>query len=252
MSERIHQIAPFVAPAGGRRCLACGDALPRRRRRYCSTECQQQLLSSLNRRTGLLQALSTRYATFYFSDFAIMMDVLLYGMEQIHSYVLPRSTGNKPVEDFRLLSNMLGTLWWDEKNRTHKRYLASRQVLEQARKNEAAVKSVLPSVRVIPSVKAGNLVRLKLDAGDLTTVNLESKIKSAYRRQAMKHHPDLGGSRETFIKIQDAYEKLSQWAKRPSFIHQRGFPDKWFYEGARNRWIKPIMPRRQFQRAMRH
>ena len=42
----------------------------------------------------------------------------------------------------------------------------------------------------------------------------------------------------------EAYEKLIQWAKNPIYIRQRGFPDKWFYEGARNRWIKPIVPRK--------
>ncbi len=242
--EPEHPLAPFAAFNSKRRCLACGDRLPSRRRRYCAVECQQQLLASLNRRTGLLQALSTRYATFYFSDVAIMMDLLLYDMKQIHSYMLPRSGSRKPVDDFRHLSNVLGKLWWNEKDRTNKRYMASRQVLEQADKREAALHSVMPAVLTIPSVKASSLVRLKLDADDLTPVDLERKIKHAYRRQAMQHHPDLGGSQETFIKIHDAYEKLAQWAKRPTFIHHRGFPDKWFYEGVRNRWIRPLPPRR--------
>ena len=235
----------MATPKSERRCLACGDALPKRRRRYCAMECQQHLLASLNRRTGLLQALRVRYATFYFSDFAIMMDVLIYGMEQIHSYMLPRSLGSKPVEDFRHLSNLLGNLWWNEKYRTNKRYLASDQVLQQAGKSSAPLNSVMPALLTIPSVKTSNLVRLRLEADDLSPRNLESKIKSAYRRQAIKHHPDLGGRQETFIKIQEAYEKLTQWAKHPTFIHQRGFPDKWLYEGAKNRWKKPIPPRKK-------
>jgi hypothetical protein len=244
MPEYTRQSISVVAAETNRRCLSCGDFLPRRRRRYCSTECQQRLLSSLNRRTGLLRALSTRYATFYFTDFAVIMDILLYGTGQIHSYLLPRTAGSKPVEDFCHLSNLLGNLWWDEKHRTHKRYLASRQVLQRARKSDAPLNSVLPAVFVVPSVKASSLVRLQLDSDDLTPANLESKIKSAYRRQAMKHHPDLGGNRETFIKIQEAYERLTEWAKRPTFIHRKGFPDKWLYEGARNRWITPIVPRK--------
>jgi predicted nucleic acid-binding Zn ribbon protein len=245
MPEHAHELVSIVTPKSNRRCLACGDALPSRRRRYCAMECQQHLLASLNRRTGLLQALRTRYATFYFTDVVIMMDVLLYGTEQIHSYMLPRSPGSKPVEDFRHLSNILGNLWWYEKHRTNKRYLASRQVLQQAYKDKTPLNSVMPAVLIIPSVKASNLIRLKLDSDDLSPANLELKIKSAYRRQAMKHHPDMGGSQETFLKIQEAYEKLTQWANRPTFIHQRGFPDKWFYEGARNRWIKPIAPRKR-------
>ncbi len=247
MPEHAHHLMPAAANQGSRHCLACGVVLPKRRRRYCSILCRQYLLAALNRRTGLLQALSTRYATFYFTDDMIMMDVLLYGMKQIHSYMLTRSPGGKPVEDFRYLSNMLGKLWWDERDRTNKRYLAARQVLGRANKHSAPLNSVKPAVRTLPSVKSSNLVRLKLDADDLTAANLESKIKRAYRHQAMQHHPDVGGSREAFLKIHEAYEMLAQWALRPTFIHQRGFPDKWFYEGARNRWIEPISPRRKRQ-----
>jgi len=244
MAEQAQKLVSIAAPPKDRRCLACGDALPPRRRRYCALECRQQLLASLNRRTGLLQTLGARYATFYFTNFTIVMDLLLYRTNQIHSYLLPRSAGSKPVEDFRHLSNRLGSLWWDEKHRTQKRYLASQQVLQQACMREVPLNSVKPSITVVPSVKASNLVQLQLDSDDLAPGNLESKIKSAYRRQAMKHHPDLGGRREAFIKIQEAYEKLTQWAKRPTFIHQRGFPDKWLYEGSRNRWRTPITPRK--------
>ncbi|MGD8703376.1 MAG: DnaJ domain-containing protein [Desulfosarcina sp.] len=247
MPEDAHQWMPTLAAQYNRRCLACGDSLPSRRRRYCTMDCQQYLLASLNRRTGLLRALGARYATFYFTDVVIMLDVLLYGMQLIHSYMLGRSPGNKPVEDFRHLSNMLGNLWWDEKHRTNKRYMASRQVLDRARKNSAPLNSVMPAVLTIPSVKSSNLVRLQLDADDLTPANLELKIKSAYRRQAMKHHPDLGGSRETFIKIHEAYETLTQWALRPTFIQRRGFPDKWLYEGATNCWTTPIAPQKKTQ-----
>ena len=202
---------------------------------------------SLNRRTGLLRALGARYATFYFSDFTIMMDLLRYGSDQIYSFMLPRSTGHKPVEDFRHLSNRLGTLWWSEKGRTNKRYLAATRVLDQAHANGAAVDSIYPEVFLIPSVKARNLIRLQLDPAALTADNLAhdslaQRIKQAYRRQAMIHHPDLGGQGETFIKIQEAYENLIQWAKRPTFIHHTGFPDKWLYEGRRNRWLAPNRP----------
>jgi hypothetical protein len=245
MQQRAHKYIPSVKPRSARRCLACGEDLPPRHRRYCAMSCQQYLLASLNRRTGLLQALSTRYATFYFTDFVIVMDMLLYGVDQIHSYMLPRSPNRKPVEDFCELSNILGTLWWNERNRTKKRYLASKQVLEQAQKGKTPVTSVKPTALTVPSVKVSSLIRLELDADDLSPADLEGRIKNAYRRQAKKHHPDLGGRSETFLKIQEAYEKLSQWAKRPTFIRQRGFPDKWLYQGDTNRWIKPIVPRKR-------
>lgn len=37
------------------------------------------------------------------------------------------------------------------------------------------------------------------------------QIKEAYRRAALKHHPDKGGDAEVFIKIQSAYEKALEW-----------------------------------------
>jgi len=244
MQEAAHQYVPSLNAKTVRRCLACGAVLPPRNRRYCAMACQQYLLASLNRRTGLLQTLNTRYATFYFSEFAIMMDLLLYNSDHIFSYMLPRSAGKKPVEDFCELSNMLGTLWWNEKDRTKKRYAASRQVLEQARKLNGPVGAVLPVSFSVPSIRSGSLITLELQSEDLAPANLELRIKSAYRRQVKKHHPDLGGSSEIFLKIQEAYETLSNWAKRPTYVRRRGFPDKWLYQGAYNRWIKPIVQRK--------
>jgi hypothetical protein len=245
MQQATAKNIPKVKPKNKRVCLSCGKPLPPRLRRYCATTCPQYLLASLNRRTGLMQTLGIRYGTFYFTEFIIVMDLLPYDSRQIYSYMLPRSQGNKPVTDFCELSNILGTLWWNEKNRTKKRYVASAEVLNRGNKVEAPVNSVMPGVLTVPSIKVGNLITLELEAGDLASGNHEQRIRHAYRRQAKKHHPDLGGCRETFIKIQEAYEKLQSWAKHPTYLMKRGFPDKWLYEGAYNRWIKPIVPRRR-------
>lgn len=231
---------PTIKVKSKRICLACGNPLPPRRRRYCDLSCRQQLLASLNRRAGLLRALNTRYATFYFTDFVIIMDLLPYDSEQIYSYILPRTPGKKPVEDFGELTNLLGSAWWNEKNRTKKRYLASRHVLNQAEKPLSSKERVIPSALNIPSVRASSLVCLELRAIDLIPSCLGERIKKAYRRQAKKHHPDIGGSTQTFLKIQEAYEVLNQWAKHPTFTSLRGFPDKWLYEGASDRWSQPI------------
>ena len=244
MQEAAQQFIPSIKGKGVRRCLACGAILPPRNRRYCSADCPQYLLASLNRRTGLLQTLNTRYATFYFSEFVIMMDLLLYDSDQIFSYMLPRTSGKKPVEDFCVLSNILGTLWWNEKDRTKKRYIANQQVLEKACRLDAPLAAVMPISFRVPSIRSGSLVMLELRPEDLEPANLELCIKSAYRRQAKKHHPDIGGSPEVFLRIQEAYETLSDWARRPTYTRRKGFPDKWLYQGAYNYWIKPILPRK--------
>lgn len=245
MQDAAYQYMPSVNAKATKRCLACGGPLPPRHWRYCDTACVQYLLASLNRRAGLLEALSTRYATFYFTEYVIVMDVLTYGAEQIYSYMLPRTHGKKPVEDFCDLSNILSAAWWREKERTKKRYMANQYVLDQARLAQAPKESVVPTTFTVPSVRKGSLITLEMEAGDLTPNNLEQRIKQAYWRQAKKHHPDLGGSSKTFIKICEAYEVLLGWARRPTFIRQAGFPDKWLYQGETRQWKKPIIPRKK-------
>jgi hypothetical protein len=70
-------------------------------------------------------------------------------------------------------------------------------------------------------------------------------IKRAYRKQALRHHPDHGGDSRSFIRIHRAYEELLTWAKSPSFVRRRGFFDKWFFDGDRNVWVQPIPVCRQ-------
>ncbi|MBF0287705.1 MAG: DnaJ domain-containing protein [SAR324 cluster bacterium] len=36
-------------------------------------------------------------------------------------------------------------------------------------------------------------------------------VKMAYRRLAFIHHPDMGGTPEQFVKIQNAYEQASKF-----------------------------------------
>ena len=236
---------PITAAKTFRWCLSCGRELPSRRRRWCSADCPAMLQATLNRRSGLLRALHARYATFCFSEFSVLLNVLLYESNQIHSYMLPRLPSCKPVDDFCRLSNLLGRLWWSEKDRTRKFYLANQLVLERASKDNASIDSIRPSIFVVPSTRSSNLVRLDIDPEDLQADDLHATIKTAYRRQVMKNHPDRGGDGKTFIKIQEAYEQLSAWAKHPTFHFQRGFKDKWLYTGADDRWSRPVTPRRK-------
>ncbi len=141
----------FSEDAGGNRCLSCGTSENMRLRKYCSIECRQRLRYNLNLRTGLLRALNTRYATFYFTEFIIILDILPYGSEELFSYIFPRTSGRKPVEDFCTMSNVLGNAWWAERNRTNKRYLASRLVLEKAESKNAGSAAIRP-VKVIQPV----------------------------------------------------------------------------------------------------
>ena len=220
-------------------CLSCGTTENMKRRKYCSVDYRQRLRHQLNIRTGLLRALNTRYATFYFTENLLVLDVLPYSPFQIFSYLYPRSPRSKPVDDFCKMANHLGNTWWDEVKRTRKRYLASQHLLESASWNHKKIESVRPIEIKKPSQVGSSVIHLKLSRSQLEQPGLSQIVKKAYRRQAMKHHPDLGGNPDSFRKIHEAYVQLINWAENPIFIRRRGFPDKWFYEGDRNRWIQP-------------
>ena len=107
MNKTNDHCIQFSGGAGRNRCLSCGTSENMKQRRYCSVECRQRLRYNLNLRTGLLRALNTRYATFYFTDSLIVLDVLPYGSEELFSYLFPRTSGRKPVEDFCTMSNFV-------------------------------------------------------------------------------------------------------------------------------------------------
>ncbi len=232
---------PHQQQQARRRCLSCGTtAHMNRKRRYCSMACKESLLLALNRRTGLLTALGARCATFYFTDALIILDILPYGSEQLYSFYTRREQGRAPADDFKRMANTLGSRWWQERDRTHKYYLASRYLLDHVARKVADADAMRPDEQLLPSIRSEALSLLKLGKSDLQTTALHRTIKQAYRRQAKTHHPDRGGEVAVFRRIHDAYESLINWAEKPSFTRRRGFADKWFYEASTNRWIHPI------------
>jgi hypothetical protein len=231
-----------VSVAAGKepnRCLSCGTTENIGRRRYCSVDCRQRLRLRLDMRSGLLQALNTRYATFYFSDCLVVMDVLPHASSEIRSFFFPRTPGKSPGDDFGRMADILGENWWAEQRRTKKRHIATLHVLDMGVRNHVPPQSVKPPIVHTPSVPAASLVYLKLEKSNLNSPELNRIIKDAYRRQVKIHHPDLGGEAAMFRKIHKAYEEMIRWAENPNFIRHRGFPDKWFYEGDKNCWVQP-------------
>ncbi|MCG6533873.1 MAG: J domain-containing protein [Syntrophales bacterium LBB04] len=220
-----------------RRCLSCGRS-DIGRKRYCSIECRQNLRHQLTMRSGLLQALNTRYATFYFSDLQITMDILTYGSKEICSFFYPRTPKRSPGKDFNSMAEILGILWWAEQRRTAKRYLATHHILNLAVRNHVSPEAVKPPTIHTPSFKPAVLNHLNLEKVTLSS-DMQKAVKDAYRRQVKIHHPDVGGDAGMFRKVHMAYEDMIQWIKNPNFIKHRGFPDKWLYEGDRNHWYQP-------------
>jgi hypothetical protein len=221
-------------------CLSCGTTENIKKRRYCSLKCRQNLRQKLNTRSGLLQALNTRYATFYFSDTMIILDVVPHGIREIFRYTALRTDGIKPAEDFAVMTNRLGNAWWEEEKRTARNYLASRRVLELAERHTISEGLMRPRLIKVSTVRPEALRRLDINKADLGSRELGKLIKNAYRRQVKIHHPDAGGQAATFRKIHDAYKELLRWADNPTFIRRRGFSDKWYYDGDNKKWTQPI------------
>ena len=231
---------PLVRSAAARRCLSCGDVLTGRRRKYCSVDCRQRLHRRLDQRTGLLVALNTRYATFYFTRRVVVLDLVIGEDTAVHSFMYPRSAGLVPAEDFSRMADNLGRLWWNARHRTRKRYLASRSVLAEAVRKRDGRSAVVPLMMRQASVRQGVLTCLNINRDSLAGPDLEERIKRAFRRQAMQRHPDVGGDGDGFRKLRQAYEELLEWAEAPSFILRRGFVDRWFYDATRNAWVQPL------------
>ncbi|MEJ2659005.1 MAG: hypothetical protein P8012_17750, partial [Desulfobacterales bacterium] len=126
------------------RCLSCGTTENLGKRKYCSIDCRQKLRYTLNMRTGLLKALNTRYASFYFTDESIVMDVILFNGKEIFSFIYPRSSNRKPAEDYINMSDLLGNEWWAEKKRTNRHYLATRCLLKKARRRKSLHHPAMP------------------------------------------------------------------------------------------------------------
>jgi hypothetical protein len=221
------------------RCLSCGTTENIKNRRYCSVKCRQHLRQKLNMKSGLLQALNTRYATFCFSGTNIILDIVPYGIKETFRYVNRRTDGNSPAADFSIMTNELGKAWWAESKRTNKKYLASQHVLKLATRYAISEGSQRPRLIRIPTIKTEVLNYLEIKKADLNSHELNKIIKNAYRRQVKIHHPDLGGQAATFRKIHDAYKELLRWADNPMFSHRRGFPDKWYYNGESEKWVQP-------------
>lgn len=215
-----------------------------RNRRYCSVKCRQHLKQKLTTRTGLLEALNTRYATFYFTDELIVMDIVVHDIREVFRYTAIRTKGSRPADDFGKLANRLGEAWWAEEKRTKKKYMASRKLLEMAERHLITEGLVRPHLIRVATVRSESLQYLGISKAELGSNELAKIVKNAYRRKVKVHHPDVGGEATTFRRIHEAYKELLRWADHPTFLRRRGFPDKWYYDSTNQKWIQPVITKK--------
>lgn len=73
------------------------------------------------------------------------------------------------------------------------------------------------------------------------------EIKKAYKKKSMQHHPDRGGNQDEFVKVQQAYEVLSNSDKRSVYDNPQpqGFGPNGF-EGVNPRGFEDVLRRAGF------
>ncbi len=230
----------LTVPGAGftRACQSCGLDLGRVRRRYCSPDCRKKLVLKLVVATNLLRAMHTQYATFTFTEDSLVLNVVVCGARDVHTYFWKRSPQKKPADDLALLVEELGVAWWKEKNRKGSRHQASRHVLNQAKTGVVGAKGLVPRVVASPMVPSRHLTMLRLPREDIIGRDALSRIKAAYRKAAVKHHPDKDGNAADFRKVHEAYQELLNWMRNPKMRNSTGLPGKWCYKDGR--WAPPL------------
>ena len=160
MTER--SVIQSKSSRGKKQCLACGSSTMRAGRRYCSSECRDQMLWVLSLSKGLLIAFNARYAAFSFDQNFVVLDVLPIWSQEISRFLYRRPGGKKPAEDLKHLILQSGSEWYRlVHNKTSKSY-ASLFILKKNHKKDLNPKSIRPDRKLKPRLSRFERECLKL------------------------------------------------------------------------------------------
>lgn len=201
-------------------------------------DCRQRLMAKLAVTTNLLRAINTRWATFWFTDDHIILNVAVWNDPQAVSFIWERSPGEKPGNDLARLTEHLGCAWWDVQKNKGSRPQCGQSVLARGRTGMVAASCLRPKSISSPRVNARHLTVLSLSREDLSGPDPMGRIKNAFRRKAKVVHPDANGKAELFRRLYDSYEALLSWAERPRLSRRMGLPGRWAYTAGR--WSPPL------------
>lgn len=234
------------SPKGKKRtkkCLACGTHHLRAGGRYCSKECRQHILWVLSLSKGLLRVFSTRYAAFSFNKGYVILDVLPIWSDEISRFIHERKSGRKPAEDLKALILQSGNDWYNIINNKNSRSYASLFLLKKNHTTMISPDSIKPATKLRPKfskIEKDSMKCLQIKLEELLADGHVSKIKSAYKKLAKVHHPDVGGDAEEFKKLNAAHEQMILWAANPQFTSRKALAGCWSYDGATNKWSPPL------------
>ena len=240
-TKHIQPLADPEKPV--RRCLSCGEEDIKPRRRYCSAECRQHILWVLSLSKGLLNIFNTRYASFSFDKKHVILDILPVWSKDISRFIQKRSSGKKPAEDLKSLILRCGGEWYRIIDNNNSRSYASLSILTKNFDNKIPAKEIKPDNRLRPRFSKNekeSVKLLQLELKELAVKGNTLKIKSAYKKMAKIHHPDMGGDAEKFKKLNDAHQQMLIWARNPQFTSRKALIDCWSYDSSTNRWAPPL------------
>lgn len=238
-----NQLQKVPAPSGKNVCRACGKIGIRAGRRYCSSQCRSYTLWVLSLSKGLLRALNTRYAAFSFTTEQVILDVFPIWGKNISRFVYNRTRGNKPAEDLKQLVLHFGREWHNMVNNNRSMSYASLHLVNRNHEKTVSPEKIRPGRSATPRLSKNertSLKILKLKTNDLSSRECKPTIKTAYKKMAKVHHPDMGGDAEQFKKLNEAHEQMLQWAENPQYTSRKALHDCWSYDGFTSRWSPPL------------
>ncbi|MBN2420545.1 MAG: hypothetical protein JXL81_14235 [Deltaproteobacteria bacterium] len=226
-----------------RKCLACGKAGINARRRYCSNECRKQIMWVLSLSRGLLSIFNARYASFSFNRSYVILDILPVWSKEISRFTHRRTIGKKPADDLKTLILDSGSEWYSIIGRNNSRSYASLSLLQKNSNSKLSVRAIRPDSKKklrFSKAEKESIKCLKLKLEELISEEKTSIIKSAYKRMARIHHPDMGGSSEEFRKVKDAHEQMLMWAQNPQYTSRKALLGCWSYDASTDKWAPPL------------
>ncbi|MFN3534456.1 MAG: hypothetical protein ACK4WB_03605 [Desulfatiglandales bacterium] len=225
-----------------RTCLACGDLLPKRKRKYCSSSCRDQIMWVLGLSKGLLKTFNIRFATFSFTDTDVILDMLPCWSEFVSRFSLNRTPGHKPAHDLKRLVLACGEKWYSLLKERHSKSSASLRLITQNHRKDIDPNILIPKLQTRPKLTREEreyLKLLRLREEELFSDLISQKIRSSYRRMAKLLHPDVGGSEELFKLLNEAHTHMLRWSTRPRYTVKRSISEFWSYDNLTNRWTPP-------------
>jgi hypothetical protein len=225
------------------KCLSCGETCVNSRRRYCSRECRRQMLWVLSLSNGLLNICNARYASFSFNNAQVILDILPAWSKDISRFIRKRMPGKKPAEDLKYLILQSGSDWHEMINNKNSRSYASLYLLKKNSDKKLPLEAVKPDNKLRPRFskrEKESIKLLNLETDDLILDGHISRIKSAYKKMAKVHHPDMGGDAEKFKRLNEAHQQMLIWAESPQFTSKKALIDCWSFDSSTNKWTPPL------------